>query len=83
MITTVFSKHALYELIEQEMHEINTKSIIFAWVPSHTGIEGNYQPDHNAKEAANDSLLTPSIITVALDLNTFFKALMTEFWNNI
>ena len=61
---------------------IHSKKVIFCWIPSHIGIQGNDKADSLAKAAIN---MTPdkNIKTPYTDLKPKIKQIITKKWQQL
>ena len=67
-------------LIEELNSLLPDKDIVFVWVPSHVGIEGNDQADSLAKEA---SCFDPSQATAPIPFSDFKAVVKKGIWNEM
>ena len=61
---------------------IHSKKVIFCWIPSHIGIQGNDKADSLAKAAIN---MTPdkNVKTPYTDLKPKIKQILTKKWQQL
>ena len=83
-ISNIYSQDPLLHLIFSTLYKITNlgKNVIFCFVPSHLGIEGNDQADAAAllasgREIIDDDRIRPS------DIKCFIKTSLKSFWHNI
>ena len=78
-------KHPYIVQLLETQFKLNTlgKQVIFAWIPSHTGIQGNEKADKLAKEALDLDVSERNIPYTDLKtkINTYIKDKWQTSWN--
>ena len=78
-------KHPYIVQLLETQFKLNTlgKQVIFAWIPSHTGIQGNEKADRLAKEALDLDVSERNIPYTDLKtkINTYIKDKWQTSWN--
>lgn len=81
-IQNPFSRNTLIQSIQQLIHKQQTQKnteILFTWIPSHIGIEGNEKADSEAKEAT--TMPITGIKIQPEDIKAEIKQKTSELWN--
>lgn len=76
----LYTKNQLISDIQQSVHEAISagKKIIFIWIPSHIGIDGNERADHLAKQAVLEE--TTQIAMPTNDIKSHIKRCIRQHW---
>ncbi|XP_050499098.1 uncharacterized protein LOC126891791 [Diabrotica virgifera virgifera] len=81
-IQYVYPSNPLVIKIKQEVHtaQLNGKIIIFLWIPSHIGIQGNEEADNAAKEAATSDSAECTETFTSADVKAAVKRKVRYMW---
>jgi ribonuclease HI len=83
-IRKVYPTHPLVQDIQSLLftHRNLGNSIVFVWVPGHTGIRGNELADSTARRALCRPVIDYNLVTSA-DLKTHFRELIRSKWKEL
>ena len=82
-LSDALSSDRLVQMVQATLHSLaaNEKVVVFVWIPSHIGIEGNDLADQAARQAA-DSESSDRIPSRPEDVKSFLTSKGLEMWQN-